>query len=334
MALGRPLMKLLFIPVYLCFFLCNFLSAFQNEELIDELIKKGKTDFDNANYSQALSTFNKAMGYLREVPKNHPIFKVLDQQIRMTKGKLLVQRYNNRKNQNNQSPEGLNPLSDEKKDTEVNQYFGTVLARANWENKRISHVGEPLGFGRRVTVLPSAGIELSYTDGFKYRLRSVEAASFAITAKNSFDFHSGSFSLACLEDQSVCSIKSPLSEFSINSDDPFAVLFAVTTNGGLKIISLLGEIELSKPQQESISLRPGQLIFSMSEGFSRKMSVELSTLMVTSRLMTAFEKPPNYYKKLKQQALIQALRTKKRFRTVVGDAKTNSDFQIKVLESE
>lgn len=326
-------MKLQYLLIYFCFFLCNFLSAFQNEQFIEELIKKGKKDFENANYSEALSTFNKAMGYLREVPRNHRFLKDLDQQIRMTKGKLLVQRYNNR-NQNKSNSGGVNPLADEKKDTLVNQYFGTVLARENWENKRITHIGEPLGFGRRITVLPSAGIELSYTDGFKYRLRSVEAASFALTAKNSFDFHSGSFSLACLEDQSVCSIKSPLSEFSIDSDDPFAVLFAVTTNGGLKIICLLGEIELSKPQQESISLRPGQLIFSMSEGFSRKMSVELSTLMVTSRLMTAFEEPPNYYKKLKQQALIQALRTKKRFRTVVGDAKTNNDFQIKVLESE
>jgi len=50
--------------------------------------------------------------------------------------------------------------------------------------------------------------------------------------------------------------------------------------------------------------------------------------------MTAFDEPPVFFKKLKQQALIQALRTKKRFRTIVGDAKTNSDFQIKVLNEE
>ena len=60
------------------------------------------------------------------------------------------------------------------------------------------------------------------------------------------------------------------------------------------------------------------------------MSVELSTLMVTSKLITGFEEPPIFHKKLKQQALIQAY-VQKRFRTVVGD-KTNSDFQIKVLE--
>jgi hypothetical protein len=111
-------------------------------------------------------------------------------------------------------------------------------------------------------------------------------------------------------------------------------MLAVTTNGGLKIIGLLGEIKLKQKQNPSISLRPGQLVFSLPDGFSRKMNVELSTLMVTSKLMTAFDEPPVFFKKLKQQALIQALRTKKRFRTIVGDAKTNSDFQIKVLNEE
>ena len=137
-----------------------------------------------------------------------------------------------------------------------------------------------------------------------------------------------------LEDNIKCTIRSPLSEFVLESDDPFAIMLAVTTNGGLKVISLLGEIELKQKQKPSTSLRPGQLIFSLPDSFSRKMSVELSTLMVTSKLMTGFDEPPVFLKKLKQQALIQALRTKKRFKTVVGDAKTNSDFQIQVLQEK
>lgn len=331
MASGLPLIKVFFCLV----FLNNFLFAFQNEQTIQALLKGGNISFDNGNYSEALASFNQAIGYLREVPNSHSLFIELEQRIRITKGKLLVQRYNKKISQNNsEESDGLNPLSNEKKDTVVDQFFGTVLAREIWQNKKILNSGDFLGFGRRVTVLPSAGIELSYVNGFKYRIRSVEAASFAIPESNLFDFHSGSFSLASLEERSECLIKSPLSEFTLSSEDPFAVLFAVTTNGGLKIISLLGEIELSRTQEKSVSLRPGQLIFSMTDGFSRKMSIELSTLMVTSKLMTAFDEPPNYYKKLKQQALIQALRTKKRFRTVVGDAKNNSDFQIKILESE
>lgn len=311
------------------------LHAVHSEREVEVLIESGKLDFNNGNLSQALTTFNKAMGYLREKPKNNPLLNDVEQHIRLTKGKLLVQRYNNNQNKDNRmAPNGLLPISEERGDIEVNQFYGSVLAREVWQNKKITKKGDNLGFGRRVTVLPSAGIELSYVDGYKYKIRSVEASSFAMSDENVFDFHSGSFSLASLESNSLCLVKSPLSEFHLKSDDPFAVLFAVTTNGGLKIIGLLGEIELIQKNKPSISLRPGQLIFSMPDGFSRKMSVELSTLMVTSKLMTAFEDPPNFYRKLKQQALIQALRTKKRFRTLVGDAKTNSDFQIKVLESE
>jgi len=76
------------------------------------------------------------------------------------------------------------------------------------------------------------------------------------------------------------------------------------------------------------------LVFALPEGFSRKMSVELSTLMVTSKLMTGFDDPPVYLKKLRQQAMIQALRTRKRYKAVVGDAKNSEDFEIKVLKPE
>ena len=62
------------------------------------------------------------------------------------------------------------------------------------------------------------------------------------------------------------------------------------------------------------------------------MSIELSTLMVTSKLITAFGKPLPFVNKLKQQAMMQALRTRKRYRTVVGDVKSNSDFEIRVLD--
>ena len=39
-------------------------------------------------------------------------------------------------------------------------------------------------------------------------------------------------------------------------------------------------------------------------------------------------------KKLRQQAMIQALRTRKRYKAVVGDAKNSEDFEIKVLKPE
>lgn len=314
------------------FIITSNLFGLNSEEVVNSLLKKGQVEAEKGNFTEALSHYNKAMGYLRQASRNHPLVEEVEKQIRITKGRFLVARYKNRSGLKAIGKNELLSLREETEDIRVDQCFGTVLAREIWFDRDLSRKGELYGFGRRITILPSAGIEASVVDSPTYTIRAVEAASFQLDNENTFDFHSGSFSLSSLEKKSKCLIKSPLSEFELQTDDPFAIMLAVTTNGGLKIISLLGEVELKQKGSPSTSLRPGQLIFSLPDGFSRKMSVELSTLMVTSKLMTGFDEPPVFFKKLKQQALIQALRTKKRFRTVVGDAKTNSDFQIKILE--
>ena len=309
-------------------------SVFSSEQEVKVLLDRGKLEAENGNFANALISLNKAMGYLRQASSNHPLLTEVQKQIRITKGRSLVARFKKRSGLNAIERNALISLNEEPEDVLVDQCFGTVLAREVWQPRGIERKGELFGLGRRITVLPSAGVEVSIRNGLKYSLRSVEAASFALLDNQVIDFHSGSFSLSSLEKNSRFIMNSPLSEFVLESDDPFAIMIAVTTNGGLKVISLLGEIELKQKQKPSTSLRPGQLIFSLPDGFSRKMNVELSTLMVTSKLMTGFDVPPVFFKKLKQQALIQALRTKKRFRTLVGDAKTNSDFQIQVLEEE
>jgi hypothetical protein len=111
-------------------------------------------------------------------------------------------------------------------------------------------------------------------------------------------------------------------------------MIGITTNGGLKMISLLGEVELRRTGENLLKLRPGQLVFVLPKGYSRKMYIELSTLIATANLLTIFEEPPLYYKRLKTEALVQALRTKRRFRTVVGDVKGRDSFEMKVLQED
>lgn len=327
----RFITHILWVKVFL---FSTFVYALNSEEIVVSLLEKGKTEAEKGNFTQALSHYNKAMGYLRQTSRNHPLVEEVEKQIRITKGRFLVARYKNRSGLKSIGKNELLSLREESEDIRLNQCFGTVLAREIWFDRDLTRKGELFGFGRRITILPSAGIEASIINSPTFTLRAVEAASFQVDKENIFDFHSGSFSLSSLEKKSKCVIKSPLSELELQADDPFAIMLAVTTNGGLKIISLLGEVELKQKGSLFTSLRPGQLVFSLPDGFSRKMNVELSTLMVTSKLMTAFDEPPVFFKKLKQQAMIQALRTKKRFRTIVGDAKTNSDFQIKVLNEE
>ena len=125
-----------------------------------------------------------------------------------------------------------------------------------------------------------------------------------------------------------------MSTVQVSCETPFALMIGVTTNGGLKFIALVGEPKLEQQKLAASILSPGSWFLLFPKGFSRKMSVELSTLMVTSKLMTGFEDPPAYLKKLRQQAMIQALRTRKRYKAVVGDAKNSKDFEIKVLKPE
>ena len=301
---------------------------------IERLLEAGRAEAEKGDFTKALGYFNKAMGYLKQASPKHPLNEVVRREIRVTKGRSLVARYRNRSGLRLVAKDELLPLDQEPRDVLVRQRFGTVLAREVWQPKKIAQIGEYIGFGRRLTVLPEGGVDLYFGDESEFSLRSVDAASLALPGDKVFDLHSGSFAISSTNKLNSCTVKSPLASLKVSCEDPFAVMIGITTNGGLKVISLLGDCVLEQEGVPSTSLRPGELVFALPEGFSRKMSVELSTLMVTSRLMTGFEAPPAYLKKLRQQALIQALRTKKRYKAVVGDAKNSKDFEIQVLTPE
>jgi hypothetical protein len=301
---------------------------------VDRLIQLGRAEAEKGDFAKSLGYFNRAMGYLKQASPRHPLNEVVRKEIRITKGRSLVARYQNRSGLKVFESDEPLPLSEETEEILVTQRFGTVLARQIWQPKEIKEEGEFIGIGRRLTVLPEAGVELYFGDTSKYSLRCVDAASFAIPESKIFDLHSGSFVISSNGNDNGATIKSPLSSVKVSCESPFALMIGITTNGGLKIIALLGKCTLEQEKLSSSILSPGELIFALPEGFSRKMSVELSTLMVTSKLMTAFDDPPVYHKKLRQQAMIQALRTRKRYKAVVGDAKNTKDFEIKVLNPD
>lgn len=301
---------------------------------VEKLIQLGRAEADKGDFTKALGYFNRAMGYLKQASPKHPLNEVVRKEIRIAKGRSLVARYQNRSGLKIIQKDELLPLSQEPEDILVTQRFGTVLAREVWQPKEIQSIGEFVGIGRRLTILPQAGVELYFGDASKFSLRSVDAASFAMPEKKVFDLHSGSFVVSSNGNGNSATIKSPLSTVQVSCDTPFALMIGITTNGGIKFIALVGECKLEQEKLASSVLSPGDLVFALPEGFSRKMSVELSTLMVTSKLMTGFDDPPVYLKKLRQQAMIQALRTRKRYKAVVGDAKNSDDFEIKVLKPE
>lgn len=311
-----------------------YLGATSPENSQVELLhQKARSLAQQGDYIQSLKYLNRALGYLTQSPHSHPKRLAIESEIRIVKGKSLVARYKERSKINgSKNPSSPLFVGTEPADLKVDEYFGKVLAREIWNPVEIDDSKKYLGLGRRITVLPKSGIELSIANT-SLKIRAVEAASFTIKKPNEFDVHTGSYCINSTGKNDSVSLISPLSNVELSSTMPFVFMCGVTTNGGLKIICLLGKIKLKKNGNHQ-DLVPGQLIFDLPEGFSRKMDVELSTLMVTSNLLTSFKNPPTFFKKLRQQSMLQALKTRSRFRTVVGDVKGRENFELKVLQEK
>mgnify|MGYP001268259792 CR=1 FL=1 len=324
-------------PTGLFFFLSfNYLVFGQNTKTfleVEELLIKGQELADDNQFSVSLKVLNQAIGLLKQSPRTHPLRIEAEKVMKITKGRALVARFQSGKLKSVADPNQLLPREKETKDFLITQAFGTVLARQIWEKRNELRAKQTLGLGRRITVLPNGGIELMSTDLNGISVRTIQAASFEVSKKNQTSLHSGSFVFHSVGETSKIHLDSPLTEIRLSSSGPFAFMVGVTTNGGMKVIGLLGEVMI-RSGMNSMVLLPGELTFALPEGFSRKMNVELSTLIVTSNLLTDFEKPPVFLKKLRQQAMMQALRTRKRFRTVVGDVKGNDNFELRVLQED
>ena len=295
------------------------------------LLSEGDALTENGNFPAAVSALNRAMSLVEQKTKpNQPLREKVERALRITKGRAIVARYKEKTNKG--SKPNVSAQLEEPEEVDVRQFFGSVLIRGKWEPRSLSKPGESFGLGRRVTVTSKSGVELQLPGKGDLSLRAVDACSFSLLTEDVLGIHSGAYDLRADEDDAKLRLEAPFAELELASDDPFAVMFGVTTNGGLKLIGLVGEVELRRSGEKTQELRPGQLVFALPKGYSRKMYVELSTLITTADLLTSFEEPPVYYKRLKTEALAQALRTRRRFRTVVGDVKGNESFEVKVLK--
>ena len=307
-------------------------ATFSLGESVEDIFSRGIELQNKREYDGALWELNKAMGMVKN-NYNHPLREKIEDAIRVTKGKLVVSRYASRKLGNKVQGNLLDTIENEPFDFEVNQVFGKSIARKVWENRYQLKEEDPVGLGRTVTVLPDGGVELyaNFSPGFS--LRSVQAASFSLISESEISLYSGSYCLYSTNSDNNLVISSALTDLRLSSEQPFAMMVGVTTNGGMKVIGLLGRIKLTL-NGETKEILPGNLVFCLPNDFSRKMDVELNTLLMTSKLLNSFKKPVVFHKKLNQQALLQALSTKNRYRSSVGDVRGNKNFEVTVFPEE
>jgi hypothetical protein len=325
------------VLAFLCFGPTLLLAEPTVENIRSEVLLqlgKSQTLADQEEFVPAVFALKKAIALLEQDQKPDPLLRErIEQALRITKGRAIVARYKGSLSDSS-AGKAQATIPSEPKDINVRQVFGSVLLRGEFEPRSLTKSGKAFGFGRRVTVSSKSGVDLDFPGKAGFNLRAVDAGSFTLPTPGVLDAHSGAYLLRANEDDGKMRVEAPFAEVDISGDDPFAVMIGITTNGGLKMIGLLGDVELRRPGQDLQKLRPGQLIFVLPKGYSRKMYVELSTLIATADLLTVFEEPPSYYKRLKTEALVQALRTKRRFRTVVGDVKGRDSFEMKVLRED
>ncbi len=305
-----------------------------HQQLANAFMQKGDIAAKEAKFTEALAFYESGLSHALNLPDKSDMIVDFQAKIRQTKAKSLVYHFKSHQDATSVDKTNLLPATLETKDFSVLQSYGVVSLNRIWTDSKIDNLRKFFGMGRKVTVFPKSGFEFTPNGGQKLISRVVGPAGFLQSDSSKIEAYSGIYLFSAKERPSNLIIEYPLGELTIEPSTPFAFILEITTNGGCKIIGLLGELNFNMADKTSVRVAPGELVFAMDDDFSRKMNVELSTLMATSSLFTDFEEPPELFKKMRQQALIQALRTKRHYRALVGDSKTLEDFEVQVLEEE
>jgi hypothetical protein len=109
------------------------------------------------------------------------------------------------------------------------------------------------------------------------------------------------------------------------------LLTEAETNGGMKMIGVLGSIRITCTQGgQGMSLLPGELTFIKpgGRGFGKKVQINLSKLVSSSFLLSGFQNSSTFTSSLKNTSNAQKISTGRIFAAEVGDAVDPDSFQI------
>jgi hypothetical protein len=305
-------------------------------EEANSLTQAGETALGEGRYDDAVRSFQNALTHTQKIKDGSMLSDSLSSKIRQAKAKSLIYHFQSNSNdQEDSDREALLPPTLESQEFLVLQSFGNVSAQRIWAKRMIYGEDDFVGKGRKITVLPNSGIELSLNPTYDLTVRSVGSSGFVLPETNLCEFYSGAFLISGKRlSPRVWSFVCPLGQVWVESGTSFAFTLEITTNGGCKLITLAGEPVFYLENRTRLALEPGELVFVMQNEFSQKMNIELSTYIATTPLVADFEEPPMLSRKMRQQALIQALRTKRHYRALVGDAKTMDDFEVNILDEQ
>ena len=162
-------------------------------------------------------------------------------------------------------------------------------------------------------------------------LRFGENTNFTLQADGALRLYEGSVLIYSRRPETQIRVEGPMSAAMVSGEG--AVMLEVTTNGGFKVVGLLGAMRLAEvnwtTDGEPGGLSPGELIFMkpLGNGFGDKLNVRLSRICATSRLINGYGNPTRLRNDLQAAVEGQNRRIGRSFGKVVGDAPTMDRFQ-------
>jgi len=291
-------------------------------------VRRAARLYQEERYEEAVAAVEAALAELPDVPQNGDLREKLLSMHRLAKAKALLANYRERINEiedasiRRQALPGL----------VVTQTYGTVWQSDDGKRRKVL-LGGNVTAKSTFFVRGESGLEITSEKGGM--IRAVDSSAFTFSADRCVRLNEGSILLHLPKDAPPFRLEGPLVGVNCSSEKASTILASITTSGGLKIIANERDLTVSL-RDEEIKIRPGELVFALPDpqGLSRKMDVELSTILMTADLLTGFEEPVPFSRSLRLAAAMQARRIKGRFRAVVGDVETGDNFQVKIIEKE
>jgi len=188
-----------------------------------------------------------------------------------------------------------------------------------------------LALDSRITVRARSGLE-TMAAGYQFRFGS--DTRFTIT-KEAIQLHEGSVMIQSRRIGNKVTFKSPEALLQISGSG--TCMLEVETNGGLKVISILGRmiIRVSENGQKD-ELLAGELVFVKpgNSGLGDKINVNLAKVVETSFLLSGFENSTSFNRSLQSVVQAQQESIGTTYSAEVGDAKEANTFEIVTIEKE
>ena len=162
-------------------------------------------------------------------------------------------------------------------------------------------------------------------------LRFGEATNFVFRADGKLELHQGSLLIYSRRPDVRMQVEGPSGSMMVSGEG--VAMLEVTTNGGFKIVGLVGAMRLEENGREaagsSLQLGPGELVFMkpLGNGFGDKLNVRLSRIYATSRLVSGYGNTARLRDHLLAAVEGQTSRIVRSFGLTVGDAPELNHFQ-------